>query len=115
MQVILAEGTGTASLHLLKIVSAAHVPHEDQTFNGLDVGSGGDHIHGDGNARIVTVAELAEHLLWIFGGIGDLFTEVVPFAKFLPDNLDNIVRMAVGLGKYQRFGNLFAPREQRRE
>ena len=33
------------------------------------------------------------------------FAEVVAFAKLFPHNLDDVVRMAVGLGENQGFGN----------
>ena len=37
--------------------------------------------------------------------IGDLFAEAVFFAEFFPDDLDDVVGVAVGFGKYQGFGH----------
>ena len=112
MQIVTGQGSCTASLHLLKIVLAPHVPHEDQALNGLDVGSRGDHIHGDGDTGVVIVTERAEHALGVLGGIGDLFAELVPFSKLLPHDLDDIVGVAVGLGEDQGLGHLTATGEQ---
>jgi hypothetical protein len=36
------------------------------------------------------------------GAIGNLFAKLVPLAKLLPDNLDNIFGVGVILGKNQR-------------
>ena len=41
------------ALHLLEVDLRLHVAHEDQALQRLDVGAGGDHVHGDGDARVV--------------------------------------------------------------
>ena len=40
--------------------------------------------------------------------VGDLAAEVVALAKFLTDDLDDVIRVAVGFGEYQRLGQFFA-------
>ena len=94
-----------APFHLLEVVAALHVPHEEQAFQGFHVRSGGDHVDGNGNARMVVVAELGERTFRIFVVVGDLFAEMVFFAEFLPDDLDDVVGMAVGLGKDEGLGH----------
>ena len=108
-QVVEGDGPGAPALHLLEVVAALHVPHEDQALQGLDVRPRGDHIDGDGNARMVVVAELGEDRLRIFvGQIGHLLAEGVSFPELLPDDLDDVVGMAVGLGKDEGLGHLFS-------
>ena len=46
-----------AALHLLEEGAALHRAHEHHDLHRLDVGAGGDHVHGDGDARVVAVAE----------------------------------------------------------
>ena len=113
LQVVLAEGTGTPALHLLKIVLAAYIPHENQALDGFDIGAGGNHVHCDRNTGIVAIAELTEHTLRILGGVGNLFTELVSLAEFLPDNLDDVVGVAVCFGKNQSLRDFLTPWEQR--
>ena len=103
----------TPALHLLKIIFAAHIPHEDQALDGFDIGAGGNHIYCDRNAGIVAIAELTEHTLRIFGGVGNLFAELVSLAELFPDNLDDVVGVAVGFGENQSFGDFLTPWEQR--
>ena len=112
-KIFLAEDASATSFHLLKVVLAPHIAHENQTFNGLHVSSRCNHIHGDGNAGIVVIAERTEDRLRVIRRIGDFTTEVVALTKFLAHNLHNIVCMAVGFGKNQRLGNFFSAREQR--
>lgn len=81
MQVILTEGTSAPTFHLLKIVLTAYIPHKDQAFNGLDIGTSGNHIHCYSNARIVAIAELTEHALWIFRRVGDLSAKFVSLSN----------------------------------
>ena len=108
LQIVLAEDAGSPALHLLKIVPAAHIPHEDQALDGLHIGAGGNHVHSDGDPGVVAVAETAEGPLRVLGRVGDLLAELVPLAELLPDDLDDVVGVAVRLGKDQRLGN-FAP------
>ena len=56
----MAKGAGAATFHLLEIIPALHVTHEEQAFEGLDVRTRGNHVHGHGDARIVVVPELGE-------------------------------------------------------
>ena len=75
-------------------------------FEWFHIGAGGDHIHGDGNARVVFVAELLEDGLGVFFVlVGDLFAEGGGFAEFLADDLDDVVSVGVGLGENQGFGD----------
>src|SRR5439155_4717772 len=78
--------------------------HEEDHFQRFDVGAGGDHIHGDGDAREVAVAELGDDIFGLFAGgaVGDLLGEVVALAELLADDLDDIFGVAVVLGKDER-------------
>ena len=108
----MAEGAGAAALHLLEVVAAFHVAHEQQALQRLHVGAGGDHVHGDSDAGEVVVAELGEDGLGILVGlVGDLFAEGVPLAELLADDLDDVVGVAVGLGEDEGLGDLGAAGE----
>ncbi len=48
---------GAAALHLLQVVGALDVAHEEEAFEGLDVGAGGDHVHRDGDPGVEGGAE----------------------------------------------------------
>ena len=101
-----------ASLHLLEIVAALHVAHEEEAFERLNVRAGGDHVHRHGDARVVVVAELRKDRLWVFSGlIGDLLAEIIPLPEFFPNDLDDVVGVAIGLGKNQRLRRFLAPGE----
>ena len=52
-----------APFHLLEEVLRRDAPHEEDDFQRLDVRAGGDHVHGDGDAREVAVAKGAEDFL----------------------------------------------------
>ena len=84
-------------------------------FDGLHICPGGDHVNGNGNTGIIIVAEGAENSLRTIRLTGDLLTEVIALAKLLPDDLNDIIRMAVGLGEDQRLGHFAAMREKLRE
>ena len=112
LEVVVIEGAGAAALHLLEIVPAPHVAHEQQAFERLDVGAGGHHVHGHGDARVVVVAELREDGFRVFGGfVGDLLAELVALAELLAHRLDDVVGVAVGLGEDERFRNFGAARK----
>ena len=111
LQVVLAEGAGAAPFHLLKIILAANIAHEDQALDGLYVRPGGDHVNGNGNTGIIIVAEGTENSLRAFRLTGDLLAKVIALAKLLPDDLNDIIRMAVGLGEDQRLGHFAAMRK----
>ena len=53
------EHAGAAPFHLLEIDAAANVAQEEEALERLDVGAGGDHVHGDGDAERGREAELA--------------------------------------------------------
>ena len=93
------QDAGAAPLHLLEVVPRFHVAHEQQAFDWLHVGAGGDHVHRDGDARVEVVAEGREGGFRILGPVGDLAAELVAFPELLPHRLE-----AVGLGEDQRFG-----------
>ena len=46
-----------STLHLLEEVPGPHHAHEHHALDGLDVGAGGDHVHGHGDTGVITVAE----------------------------------------------------------
>ena len=115
LQIVLAEGAGAAPLHLLKIILAADVAHKDQALDGLHIRPRGDHVNGNGNTGIIIVAEGAENGLRTIRLTGDLLAELIALAKLLPDDLNDIIRMAVGLGEDQRLGHFAAMREKLRE
>ena len=66
LQVIKIDGARAAAFHLLKVVAAFHIPHKEQAFQWLHVRAGGDHIHRNGDARMVVVAELRQDAFGIF-------------------------------------------------
>ena len=100
------EDTSAPPLHLLEVVQRPDVAHEQQAFERLHVGTRGDHVHGDGDARVVVVAEVSERGLRVRGPAGDLAAEVVAGAELLPDRLDDVVGVAVRLGEDQGLGKL---------
>ena len=111
-EIVMVEGARAAALHLLEVDAAPHVAHEDQAFDRLYVGAGGDHVHGDGDARMVVVAELRQNRFGIFvGPVGDLLAKLVALAELLAHRLDDVVGVAVVLGEDQRFGSLAAARK----
>ena len=115
-QVVQGNDPCAAAFHLLKIVFAFHVAQEDQAFQRLDIGTGRDHIDRDGDARIVVVAKLGQHRFGVFlGVVGDLFAKGVAFVKFLAHDLNDIIGVAVGLGKNQRLGHFVPMREDFRQ
>ncbi len=112
LEIVMVEGAGAAALHLLEIVAASHVAHEDQAFERLDVGARGDHVHGHGDAWIVVVSELGEDGFRILLGlVGDLLAELVAFGEFLAHGLDDVVGVAVGLGENKRLRDFGAAGE----
>ena len=58
-QIVGGDDADAAAFHLLEVIQAAHVAHEEDDFERADVGAGGDHVHGDGDAGIVGGAELS--------------------------------------------------------
>ena len=108
-QVVPIQRARATAFHLLEIVAAFHIAHEQQALQRLDVGAGGDHVHGDGNARVILIAELLQHGLGVFlGFVGEFFAEGVALVKFLAHGLDDVVSVAVGFGEDQGFGHFGA-------
>ena len=72
-----------APLHLLEIERRLHVAQKDQHLQRFHVGAGGDHVDGDGDARVVVGAELPDQLLRVgaVGLVGDLLREIVALPK----------------------------------
>ncbi len=112
LQVVGLHDAGAAALHLLEVARRFHVAHEEQAFERLHVGAGGDHVHGDGDARVIGVAEVRQDgFRVLLGLVGDLLAEVVALAELLPDGLDDVVGVAVGLGEDQGLRHLRAAGE----
>ena len=120
MQIGGGEHAGAAAFHLLEVDAAAHVAEEEEALEGFDVGAGGDHVHGDGDAELRGGAEFGDEVL-TFGGfagggvlglVGDLLAEVGAFAEDLPDEVDDVFGVAVVFGEDERFGDEGAAGEQ---
>ena len=104
-QLFPAEDAGSPAFHLLEIVAAPHIPHKDQTFQRLHVCAGGDHIDGNGNTGVVIVGKLADQILRFVRFAGDFLAKLVTLPEYLPDDLNNVLRVAVILGEDQRLGD----------
>jgi len=105
LQIVQSNRACAPAFHLLKVVAAFDIPHEKQTFQRPDIGAGGNHIHSHGNARVIGVAKLRQNAFGVVAVISYFFAEPVFFAKFFPDDLNDIVGVAVGLGEDERFGH----------
>src|SRR5579864_4574972 len=136
-EVVGRDDAGAAAFHLFEEVAALYVAEEEQAFDGANVGAGGDHVDGDGDAGIVAVAERGEMgfgsgagafvadfldfgaVFPFFCGdyagdaaaIGDFLGEIIALAEFLAEDLDDIFGVAVVLGKNESFGNVGAAGE----
>jgi hypothetical protein len=66
LRLVAIQAAHAAAFHLLVVALAAHIAHEQQHFQRLHVGAGGDHVHGDGNARVVVVAEAGQDAVGVF-------------------------------------------------
>ena len=120
LQISGREHAGAAPFHLLEIDAAADVAQEDEDFERLDVGAGGDHVHGDGDAQCGREAEFADEFLRLCGlagdgvlrMIGDLFAEVVALAEDLAAEVDDVLGVGVVLGEDERLGHKRAAGEE---
>jgi hypothetical protein len=100
------DGAGAAAFHLLEVELGADVAQEEEALEGLDVGAGGDHVDGDGDAELGGGAEGFDDILGLpIGFVGDLFAEVVAFAEFFADEGDDVFGVPVGLGKDEGLGH----------
>jgi len=106
-----------AALHLLEIERRFHVAQKDQHLQRFNIGSGGDHIDGDGDPRVVVGAELTDQLLGVLRLrlIGDFFCEIVALTEDLTGNADYVLGMMVVFAEDQRLRHLVAAGEQFRE
>src|SRR5687768_16757186 len=111
-QVRLTDDARTASQHLLEQNTTLHSAHEDQNLDRLDVCTRGDHVHSHSNTREISVAEITDELLGILHLIGDLLAELIALAEHLTCNMDDVLRVAVILGKDQRLGHFAPARKQ---
>jgi hypothetical protein len=84
-----------AALHLVEIKRRLHVARKDQHLQRSHVCAGGDHVDGDGNARVVVGAELPNQLL----GVGDLLREIVAAAEDVSDDADGLFGVMVVLAE----------------
>ena len=57
LQVGVGDGAHATALHLLEEVPGPDHSHEHDHLDRLHVGAGGDHVDGDGDARVVARAE----------------------------------------------------------
>src|SRR5260370_4325941 len=129
-KIIGLDDTGAAALHLFKKVAALDGAKEKDAFNWAYVGSGSDHVHGHGDAGIITVSEGRE--VGLRGGartfvadffdfravfefflvhdagntahVGDFLRELVAFAEFFAKDLHDVFGVAVILGKNESLG-----------
>ena len=106
-QVVGADHPRPAPDHLLEEHARLDRAQEEQHLQRLDVGAGGDHVHGDGDARVVGVAELGDQLFGRLAAdaVGDLLAEVVALAKLLADDVDDGLGVAVVFGEDQGLGH----------
>ena len=127
-----------AAFHLLEEVLRRDAAHEEDDLQRLDVRAGGDHVHGDGDAREIAVAEGGEDflgrqaggalpgdfldfgavgLLLLFddadeaGAVGDFLAEVVALAEHLAADSDDVVGVGVVLGEDEGLGHIGAAGE----
>ena len=127
-----------ATFHLLEEILRRDAAHEEDDLQRLDVGAGGDHVHGNGDAREVAIAKGAEDLvgretggafpgdffdfaavglLLLFheaneaGAIGDLLAEVVALAEDFAADADDVVGVGVVLGEDERLRQVGAARK----
>ena len=113
LQVVGLDDAHAAAFHLLEEGAGLDGAHEHDDFERLDVGAGGDHVDGDGDARHGAGAELVDEVLGLRAGgaVGDLLAEVVALAEFLAHDLDDVLGVGVVLGEDEGLGHLGAAGE----
>jgi hypothetical protein len=106
LQVVGLDDAHAAAFHLLEEGARLDGAHEHDHFHRLDVGAGGDHVHGDGDARHGAGAEGVDEVLRLRAGgaVGDLLGEVVALAELLAHDLDDVLGVVVVLGEDERLG-----------
>ena len=79
----------------------------------LDVGASSDHVHANGDARIVGVPELGEKIVGLLAGcaVGDLLAKVVSPAELLTDDLGDVFGVTIVLGEDDGLRDLGPARE----
>ena len=120
MQAFLIKRACAAPFHLLEIVAAFDIAHKQQAFERADIGSRGNHIDGNGDARVVAVAEIRQDGFWffallndfavfthniVFGFVSNFFAKFVALPELFPHRFDDVVGVAVVFGKNQGFGH----------
>ncbi len=105
LEVVGVDDAHATALHLLEERAAFHRTHKHHDLHGLDVGAGGDHVNGDGDARHGAVAELLDQLLGICarGPVSDLLAEVVSFVELLAHDMHDVLGVGVVLGEDEGF------------
>ena len=130
------------ALHLLEVTARSDRAHEEDDLQRLDVRAGGDHVDGDGDARVVAVAKGLEDLVrreirdffpddfldllpigsdflldiaHEAGAVSDFLAEVVALVEDLAADAHDIVGVGVVFGEDQRLGHVVASRKDLRE
>ena len=122
MQAFFIKRACAAPFHLLEIIAAFDITHKQQAFKRADIGSRGNHIDGNGDARVVIVAEIRQdgfgffalsddfavftHNI-VFGFVSDFFAKFVALPELFTHHFDDVVGVAVVFGKNQGFGYFF--------
>ena len=130
MQAFFIKRACAAPFHLLEIVAAFDIAHKQQAFERADVRSCGNHIDGNGDARVVIVTEIRQdgfgffalfddfavlsHNI-VFGFVRNLFAEFVALPELFAHHFDDVVGVAVVFGKNQGFWHFLTIRENYRQ
>ena len=117
LQFVLVDDSDTTPLHLLEVDPALHGTHEHDDLDRLDVGTGRDHVHCDGNPRVEAVSEVLNEIRGLLTRhlIGDLLGEVVAATELFAHDLEDVFRVAVVLGEDEGLGHLATARKDIRE
>lgn len=101
MQFIAADDAGAAAFHLFVVGLAFDIAHEHDAFQGPDIGAGGDHVDGDGDAVLGIGAEGFDGFFCGFFAdfVGDLFAEGVAFIEDFAHGIDDAVAVVVVFGE----------------
>ena len=105
---VVVDDPHAAALHLLEVGAALDRAHEEDALERLHVGAGGDHVDGDGDARVVGVAERGEQVVGLLAGrlVGDLAAKSLP----LPNSSRTIWTMSSAWRRPWRRSASSAPR-----